>query len=55
MHRISVRTVRRRANRGVRRGRLLPEDRRDVARKARRFRGPWTGTCSDACPAPLGL
>jgi hypothetical protein len=36
-------------------GWLLPSDRRDVIRKARSFVAPWTGACTDSCPAPLGL
>ena len=54
-HRGYVRRVRRYSRRAVRRGWLLPADRRDVLRKARRFKAPWRGRCSDACRAPLGL
>ena len=54
-HAVYVAKVQRWANREVRLGWLLPRDRRDVLRKAGRFTAPWTGTCSDACPAPLGL
>lgn len=39
----------------VRRGWLLPGDRRDALRKARRFTAPWKGRCSSECRAPLGL
>jgi hypothetical protein len=39
----------------VKRGWLLPEDRADVLRKAKRFKAPWNGGCSSECRAPLGL
>jgi hypothetical protein len=39
----------------VRRGWLLPDDRRTVMRKARNFKAPWNGRCSSECRAPLGL
>jgi hypothetical protein len=39
----------------VKRGWLLPEDRADVRRKARRFKAPWNGKCTSECRAPLGL
>jgi len=39
----------------VGRGWLLPEDRADALRKARRFKAPWNGGCSSECRAPLGL
>jgi hypothetical protein len=54
-HRGYVKRVVRWSRREVRRGWLLPGDRRIVIRKARRFKAPWKGRCSTACRAPLGL
>jgi len=54
-HKAYVKRVIRWSGREVRRGWLLPEDRRDVIHKARRFRAPWNGKCTSSCPAPLGL
>jgi Alpha/beta hydrolase domain len=50
-----VRPVSKWSRREVRRGWLLPADRRVAIRKARRFRAPWTGKCTTECRAPLGL
>jgi hypothetical protein len=47
--------VRRWSGREVELGWLLPDDRRDVLEKARRFVAPWTGGCNASCPAPQGL
>ena len=54
-HSAYVKRVVKWSRREVHRGWLLPEDRRDVIRKARAFRGPWNGKCTSSCPAPLGL
>lgn len=47
--------VRKWADSEVRRGWLLRPDRSAVVREATRFVAPWTGDCSESCPAPLGL
>ena len=54
-HRAYVKRVSRWSKREVHRGWLLPADRTDVMRKARRYRAPWNGRCSSECRAPLGL
>lgn len=54
-HAVYVDRVRAWADREVRRGWLLRPDRNSVVREAARFVAPWTGDCSDSCPAPLGL
>jgi hypothetical protein len=54
-HKKYFRAVRRWAKLEVKRGWLLYHDRRDVVRKARKWVAPWTGGCTDSCPAPLGL
>jgi hypothetical protein len=54
-HSLYVKRVSKWSKTEVKRGWLLPEDRADVLRKARRFRAPWNGSCTSSCPAPLGL
>jgi hypothetical protein len=54
-HAVYVHKVREWADHEVGRRWLLAQDRNDVVRKARGFDAPWTGECSDSCPAPLGL
>jgi hypothetical protein len=54
-HAVYVKRVTKWSATEVKRGWLLPEDRADVLRKARRFKAPWNGGCTSECRAPLGL
>jgi hypothetical protein len=54
-HAVYLKRLSKRSKTEVKRGWLLPEDRADVMRKARRFKAPWNGGCSSECRAPLGL